>query len=230
RARWWCAHAPDGVVDGRIEITRLEQVDGPAPIEGAVGLVAPCSLPGSFLAHLDAGADRPSQLRSLSGKTARRLLSDTRSFAKARNRGDRHPRRFDRESVSALDRTRLPLLCAALPLLRAHRVLPWAQAEPPFLCEVDVPAFLAGLALPHIALAGTGRLAVEHRVQVLQALEEGVAGPVVHVTERNLAIASVDAWRSIVAAVATAWMLGNGPPAVAVDAPGWIPIPQRSAS
>jgi len=230
RARWWSAHAPEGLVDGRIEITGLQQADAPAPIQGAVGLVAPCSLPDSFVEHLDAGGDRVSQLRALSRKTARRLLSDARIFAKSRKRGDRHPRRFDHESVSALDRTRLPLFCAALPLLREHRVTPWAEAKPPFLCEVDVPAFLEGLALPHSALAGTGSAAVERRVAVLQALEEGVAGPCVRVREQHIAIASVDAWNSVVATAATAWTIQNGPPAIAINAPGWIPIPQRRPS
>ena len=166
--RWWVAQG-----DGKL--TLHEQAELPEP-RGNIGLAAPCSLPDEFLEFLGTS---PAAL------TTSRLLARAREFAARRQRGKKHPRRNDTESLSVLDRRRLPLFHAAFPLLHLHPL------------EVDAPAFLKELGLPATGLRGDLPEAIDRRVQVLDSLE-------VEVVERNYAIASHHALFAVLAAVAGA--------------------------
>ena len=127
-ARWWVACGNPVVVD--------ESAEPPGAIDGPFGLAAPTSLPVEFLAYLDRCGVDPAEI------TANRLFAHARTFASQRERGKRHPLRRDDESLSALDRRRLPLYHASLPLL-AHDPI-----------EVDVPAYLEAHEMPHTGLRG----------------------------------------------------------------------------
>ncbi|MFB3067198.1 MAG: hypothetical protein ACE10D_11875 [Planctomycetota bacterium] len=223
--RWWIAtgrHTAE-----RLGLTELyEQAEPPQPADGACvcGLAAPCSLPHAFVEHLGLGGERDQVLRTLESPTTKRLLRQARAFAAGRPHGQRHPLRTPKESTSALARHRLPLFKAALPLLRAARALPWTPQEPPYVVEVDVPCFLAGLGLPSTRLAGALPQALERRMQVLDALSSGGAGFALE-SPREPAVTSFPALAAVVAAAAAAWAHRN-PPAPSVPAPdAWFPCP-----
>lgn len=205
RARWWTAR---GAADAdRLRIDRLHESADPPAIECLCGLAAPGSLPAAFREFL---GDRAGKL------TVARLLAEARAFAKRTPRGSKRPRRSAAESVSVLDRTRLPLYGAAAPLFRRSRDL---------VFEVDPQSVLERLELPAHGLAGDRQGAVERRVRVVQALQEGVLGGIpVDLRERDYAVASQPALHAVVAAAMAAWVHGNEqkPPH---DVETWIPLP-----
>ena len=224
--RWWVARAPRGL-GTTVRIDELAERAEPDDVAGVCGLAAPCSLPSEFLEHLGIdAAERKSALGALSKRTTNRLMSEARGFASRRRRGTKHPARAPDESLSALDRRRLPLLCAALPLLRRTPTAPWCSQEPPFLFEVDVAAFLGALKLPR--RPGGTPDAVRARVETLTALEQGAAGFPVEIRERELAVASAGALDAVVACVAAAWLRRERPPMPDGNAEAWIPLPDRS--
>jgi hypothetical protein len=145
-----------------------------------------------------------------------RLLKGARIFAAAATRGRRHPLRFPLESLPALDRRRLPLFFAALPLLKSN--------EAARIFEVDVPAVLRARGLPHAGLAGSRPAAVVHRARILAALDEGALGFPVAVAARDLAVASLPALKAVVAAAMAAWVEANAP-ARPPGAETWVPLP-----
>jgi hypothetical protein len=225
-ARWWVAR---GVLEGdRLLIRALgEEGDPPAP-DGPTGLAAPCTLPGEFLRHFRMTGSREEVLGALAGMTRSRLFSRVRGFASRRTRGHRHPVRASGESLRALDRRRLALFHAALPLLQRHPTLPWSAALDSYLFEVDPPAFLGALQLPGTGLAGDRPEAVRCRATALAALEEGVLGICATVGERDLAVASHAALRAVIAAVAAAWIAFDTVRPQADDTEAWIPLPRRT--
>ena len=190
-ARWWIARA--ALRGERIEIASLEEQEGLPVVDALAGLAAPCTLPRAFLAHLD---------RLPAECTAERLCRETRLFAATRNRGDRHPPRHPQESLSALDRRRLPLHHAALPLLAQLPLIPFAATPQaaPALVEVDVPALLRSRDLPHRALTGDLPAAVDARARVLKGLDALVLDDLAH----DRAVANHDALRAIVSVFAAA--------------------------
>jgi hypothetical protein len=220
--RWWVARAPKGL-GTTLRIDELAERAEPGDVAGVCGLAAPCSLPRAFLEHLGvAPGEHKAALEALSERTTSRLLSEARGFASRRRRGTKHPPRTPHESLSALDRRRLPLLCAALPLLRRTPTAPWCSLNPPFVFEVDVAVFLSALKLAR--RAGDGVDAVRTRVETLAALEQGAAGFPVEIRERELAVAAPGAFDAVVACVAAAW-LWREHPAVPENAEAWIPLP-----
>ena len=224
--RWWIAAGRYAAE--RLELTELcEQTEPPQPAAGACvcGLGAPCSLPRAFVEHLGLGGERGEVLRTLQRPTTRRLLREVRAFAMRQPHGQRHPLRTPEESSSALARHRLPLFKAALPLLRVARALPWTPQEPPYVVEVDLPCFLAGLGLPSTRLAGALPEAVERRVQVLEALSSGTAGFVLQ-SPRDAALASFPALAAVVAASAAAWTHRNAPAPSTAPTDAWFPSPK----
>lgn len=226
-ARWWVATAPHGLAPRarRLAVDAIEERAESPEVEGVAGVAAPLSLPPAFLEALGLAADRPAQLRALAARTPQRLRAEARAFAARRDRGARHPLRGPGESLSALDRARLPLFCAALPLLARTRAVPWDEARPPFLVEVDVAAFLDALGLPGTGLAGEGAEAIRRRLRVVKALEEGGAGFRVAIRERELAVGALPALRAVVAAVAAAWFFRNRPDPPTAASACWIPLP-----
>ena len=207
-ARWWAAHGT--LKDNRLLVARLEEGPAAPGVRAACGLAAPCSLPRAFMEFLD--GRRPA-------------LADARRFASGRPHGKKHPLRSDHESMSALDARRLALHLAARPLLAETPTLPWAEAKPPFLFEVDPPAFLHALALPCAQLAGARPDAIARRARILDALYEGVLGFAVELKLRDYAIASHHALAAILGAAAAAWLLDAKPEAPSADAEAWIPVP-----
>ena len=167
--------APRGwVAQGDGKLTLREQAELPEP-SGHIGLAAPCSLPDEFIEYLD---------KTPAAYTTNRLLAHAREFSKKRERGKKHPRR-DGESMSALDRRRLPLFHAAFPLLHLNPI------------ELDPAAFLNELGLPTTGLSGHLPEAIDRRAQILDALD-------IEVVERNYVIASHHALFAVLAAVAAA--------------------------
>jgi hypothetical protein len=225
--RWWVATAPSGLAPRarRLAIVALEERAEPPEIAGIAGVAAPLSLPPAFLEALGLPADRRAQLAALAARTPRRLRAEARTFAARRPRGARHPLRGPGESLSALDRARLPLFHAALPLLSRIRTVPWDEALPPFLVEVDVPSFLGALGLPASGLAGGGSEAIRRRIRVVEALEGDVIGFGVQLSDREVAVAALHALRAVVAAVAAAWFFRNRPDPPPAPAACWIPLP-----
>jgi len=222
-ARWWCAQ---GTLEGdRLRIGTLDEADAPPAVSGACGLAAPCSLPRAFLAQLGLDGPRDDVLATLRGWKPGRLLREARAFASRARRGRKHPSRCQGESTSALDRSRLARFAAALPLLAATPTLPWADAEPPFLFEVDVPAFLAALDLEATGLGGDAQDAIARRARVLGALHEGAPGFAIDTAPRDFAVASLPALEAVVAATAAAWLSRAKPEAPPRDAEAWIPLP-----
>ena len=207
-ARWWAA---GGDLKGkRLVVARLEERAAAPEVQAACGLAAPCSLPRAFVEFLD--GRRPA-------------LADARRFASRRPHGRKHPLRSDHESMSALDARRLVLHLAARPLLAEIPTLPWAEAKPPFLFEVDPPAFLHALELPCARLAGARPEAVARRARILDALYEGVLGFAVELKLRDYAIASHHALAAVLGAAAAAWLLEAKPEPPSADAEAWIPVP-----
>jgi hypothetical protein len=201
RPRWWTARGrtdSDGLRIDRL----LEAPDAPR-IDAFCGLAAPCSLPPAFREFL--GERR--------NPTVARLLAEARAFAAQAPRGRKQPRRDAHESVSVLDRTRLPLYPAVAPLLRRDLTF-----------EVDAQSLLARLELPARGLSGEGQEAVGRRVRVLQALQEGVLGFAVDLRERDYAVASRPALDAVLAVSMAAWVHVNKPKPPH-DTETWIPLP-----
>ncbi|MHC4729676.1 MAG: hypothetical protein ACYS6Z_03655, partial [Planctomycetota bacterium] len=190
----------------RLRIDRLFEQAEPPRVDASCGLAAPCSLPQAFREFL---GDRNTNV------TVARLLAEARAFAAQAQRGKKQPRRDAHESVSVLDRTRLPLFHAAAPLLRHGR---------DSIFEVDPGSLLTRLELPAHGLAGTGQDAVQRRVRILQALQERVLGFAVDLRERDFAVASRPALDAVLAVAMAAWVHVNErkPPH---EAETWIPLP-----
>ncbi|MFQ5843401.1 MAG: hypothetical protein ACE5JG_00260 [Planctomycetota bacterium] len=225
RPRWWVARGTHADRRGDLVLKDLCEQEGVPEAHGVTGLVAPCSLPRPFLDHLGLPGDRDEVLRALDGRTLKRLAHEARLFAARRPAGRRHPRRAPEESVSALDRRRLALFKAALPLLRSAPAVPWGAPRPPCLVEVDSVRLLAAWGLPATRLAGGSPETVRRRAGILDGLSEGAAGFPVKVGPRDLPLTSLPALEAVLAAAAAAWFLRNAPapPTGAVEA--WIPIP-----
>jgi hypothetical protein len=170
-ARWWVACGYPIILD--------ECTEPPGAINGPFGLAAPISLPQEFMAYLDRLEVSPHDV------TANRLFAHARKFARQRERGKRHPKRFAEETLSALDRRRLPLYHASLPLL-AHNPI-----------EVDVTAYLQQFDLPHTGLGGATPDAIRRRREVVRGLK-------LEIIDEDLVIASYDALRALVAFAAVA--------------------------
>lgn len=205
RPRWWTARGE--AASGRLRIERLHESPDPPALDVSCGLAAPCSLPRAFLEFL---GERQDSL------AVARLLAEARAFANQAPRGRKQPRRTADESVSVLDRTRLPLYGAAAPLVRDHGDL---------VFEVDAQSVLTRLELPAQGLAGDRQEAVRRRGRILQALQEGVLGGIaVDLRERDYAVASHPALCAVIAAAMAAWVRGNEmkPPH---DTETWIPLP-----
>jgi len=90
--------------------------------------------------------------------------------------------------------------------------------------EVDTCSLLTRLELPARNLAGARQDAVQRRVRILQALQEGVLGFAVDLRERDFAVASRHALDAVLAVAMAAWVHGNEmkPPH---EAETWIPLP-----
>jgi hypothetical protein len=207
-ARWWAAGGTSGADVLRIDT--IEEGEAPPPVTARCGIAAPCSLPPAFLDFL--GVRRS---LDVDGPPAR-ILRRARAFAAAATRGRRHPLRVPHESLPALDRRRLPLFLAALPLLRAD---PGAH-----LFEVDPPAVLRALGLPHAGLTGGRPAAIDRRVRILGALEEGVLGLRVETPHRDYAVASFPALAALVACAMAARVARDGGRRPA-GAETWVPVP-----
>jgi hypothetical protein len=228
--RWFRAEAekPADRGEAALAILRIEESAGAPPIPpgpGLAGLAAPCSLPAPFLAFLGLPPEREAALAALEGRTAARLAADARAFAASRPRGGRHPLRRPGESRSALDRLRLPLFRAALPLLRARGTFPWGDAPGAGLVEVDVAAFLAGAGIDAAGRNGETPPAVRTRVRILSALSEGAAGIRVDLRDRDPAVASGHALDAVVAAAAAALFSLRPPAPPPPPFEAWWPAP-----
>jgi hypothetical protein len=150
-----------------------------------------------------------------------------RSFASRRSQGQKHPSRDAQESLSSLDRRRLPLFGAAIPLLRNNPTLPWSEARKSFLFEVDPPAFLAALDLPCVNLGGEAPAAIQRRASILGAFHNGVAGlPPTQVVSRDFAVASYPALCAVIATIAAAWVQKSDTRPESVNLEAWIPLPR----
>jgi hypothetical protein len=210
-----------------LQITSLREGDAPSEPEGVCGLAAPCSLPAAFLEHLALKESRERTLAALEAHTPNHLFSLARSFASRRTHGKKHPLRAPQESLSSLDRRRLPLFCAAIPLLKGHPILPWSQERSSFLFEVDPPAFLGALDLPSVHLSGEAPGAIERRVRILGALREGAAGlPRTDVVARDFAVASYAALCAVIATIAAAWVSKGDTRPDRGPLEAWIPLPR----
>lgn len=207
-ARWWAA---SGMLEpSRLLVESLDEADTPPPVTSPCGLAAPCSLPRAFLDYLGIA-------RSLDfDGPPDRLFRRARAFAAAASRGQRQPLRVPHESMPALDRRRLPLFLAALPLLRGEGA--------PHVVEVDAMATLRALGLPHSGLSGGRPPAVDARARVLAALAEGAIGLPVVVARRDYAVASLPALAAVVACAMAARVLRDGLRRPA-DADAWVPLP-----
>lgn len=220
-ARWWSA---TGTWKRERLLVGLDEGASPAAVAGACGLAAPCSLPAPFLEHLGLGGARAAGLDALASRTRDRLFHEARAFAARREHGRKHPVRCPGERVPALDRRRLALFHAALPLLRSVPTIPWADPAPPFLFEVDPAAWLAAAGLPSTGLSGSRPPAVTARARILDALREGVLGFPVELAARDLAVASALALDAVLCAAAARWLIAHAPkPPAGVEA--WIPVP-----
>jgi hypothetical protein len=206
--RWWAASG--SLEASRLLVARIEEGAAPPPVASPCGLAAPCSLPPAFLDFLgirrSVDCDGPPD----------RLFRRAREFAAGAPRGQRQPRRVPHESMPALDRRRLPLFLAALPLLRGDAA--------PLVVEVDVAASLRALGLPCSGLSGARPAAVDRRVEVLGALSGGALGFPVVAARPDYAVASLPALASIVACGMAARVLREGIRRPA-DAETWVPLP-----
>jgi len=207
-ARWWWASG--SLEPSRLVVGRLAEGDAPPAVTALCGIAAPCSLPPAFLDFL--GIRRSLDVAGPPDRIFRRA----REFAAAAVRGQRQPLRVAHESLPALDRRRLPLFLAALPLLKGEAA--------PLVFEVDPPAILQALGLPHAGLSGASPESVDRRVHILAALAEGAFGFRVEVEERDYAVASLPALAALVACAMAARVHASGesrPP----DAETWVPLP-----
>jgi len=207
-ARWWSAAAP--LEQGCLRLERLAEGEAPPPVTAPCGLAAPCSLPAPFLAFL--GARRS---LDVSGPPDR-LFRRAREFAAAAPHGTKHPLRVPHESLPTLDRRRLPLFLAALPLLRGDAAR--------LLLEVDAAATLRALGLPHARLGGASPAAVDRRASILRALAEGALGFRVEAPQRDYAVASFPALVAVLACAMAARVHARGDLRPA-DAEAWVPLP-----
>ncbi len=207
-ARWWAAA---GALEAlHLHVHRIEEGEAPPPVSSPCGLAAPCSLPASFLDFLGLR-------RSLDVALPPDLLfRRAREFAAASPRGAKHPLRVPHESIPALDRRRLPLFLAALPLLR--------DAAFPLLLEIDAAAVLRELGLPHAQLSGTSPAAVDRRARILTALAEGALGFRVDVARRDYAVASFPALTALLGCAMAARVRSRGDTRPE-DAEAWVPLP-----
>jgi hypothetical protein len=207
-ARWWAAAGT--VEPSFLRLDRLDEAATAPPVVAPCGLAAPCSLPAPFLDFLGVRS-------SLAVEGPReRLFRRAREFAAAAKRGYRHPLRVPHESLSVLDRRRLPLFLCALPLLRGDAA--------PLLFEVDVAAILRALGLPHVGLAGDAPAAVDGRALVLEALCGGALGFRVETPRRDYAIASLPALAAILSCAMAARVRESGVSRPA-GAETWVPLP-----
>lgn len=207
-ARWWAAAGT--LEPSRLLVERLAEDESPPPVTSPCGLAAPCSLPRAFLDYLGIG-------RSLDFEgPPDRLFRRARAFAAQAPRGARQPLRFPHESMPALDRRRLPLFLAALPLLRGEAA--------PLLVEVDPAATLGALGLQRSGLSGARPSAVDARARVLAALAEGAIGFPVVALQRDYAVASFPALAAVVACAMAARVQRDGIRRPA-DAETWVPLP-----
>lgn len=205
--RWWSA---EGTLDGDRVGVSLQESDAPPPVAAPCGIAAPCSLPAPFLAFLGVG-------RSIDALVPPdRLFRRAREFAAQAPRGQKHPLRFPHESLPALDRRRLPLFLAALPLLRSDAAR--------FLIEIDVAAALRAAGLPHAQLGGAIPASVDRRARVLAGLAEGALGLRVEALQRDYAVASFHALAAVVACAMAARVHSRGDLRPA-DAEAWVPLP-----
>ncbi len=207
-ARWWSVSAT--LEPARLLVERLAEADAPPPVTAPCGLAAPCSLPAPFLDFL--GVRRSLDVLG----PPDRLFRRAREFAAAAPHGSKHPLRVPHESLPALDRRRLPLFLAALPLLRGEKA--------PLLLEVDAAAVLRALGLPHAQLAGATPGAVDRRVRVLGALADGVLGFRVETEERDYAVASFPALQALLACAMAARVHTRGDRRPE-GAEAWVPLP-----
>lgn len=205
-ARWWSAAGT--LEKGHLRVERIGEADAAPPVSVPCGLAAPCSLPAPFLDFLGVrrSIDCPPD----------RLFRRAREFAAAAQQGQKHPLRVPHESLPALDRRRLPLFLAALPLLRS--------AALPLLLEVDAAAILGALDLPHAQLSGASPAAVDRRVRVLAALAEGAFGFRVQTAQRDYAVASLPALVALLACAMAARVSSRGDRRPE-DAETWVPLP-----
>lgn len=207
-ARWWAARGT--FEPSCLRVDRLGEDEAPPPVTALCGLAAPCSLPPVFLDFL--GVRRSLDVAD----PLDRLLRRAREFGDAAKRGHRQPLRVPHESLPALDRRRLPLFLAALPLLRTDAA--------PLLFEVDPAATLRALGLPHQGLTGNTPAAVDRRTRVLAALTDGALGFRVEMPQRDYAVASFPALAALVACAMAARVQADGvrrPP----DTETWVPVP-----
>ncbi len=223
-ARWWVAAVTGGGDEWTVALS--EQAALPTP-QGVTALAAPCSLPRAFLAHLKLDTKSREHACETIGKwTTRRLAAHARVFAKAQQRGSRHPARCTEESLSVLDRRRLALFHAALPLLTTHPTTPWSEPRPPFLFECDVTATLRACDLPAHALRSARPDTVLRRQRVVDAFAKGCLGTTISPSEPGVVVASVDALRAFVAGAMSVWFARNTPPPPSLEhSDAWIPLP-----
>jgi hypothetical protein len=206
--RWWAA---SGTLEpSRLLVQSLAEGETPPVVASPCGLAAPCSLPRAFQEYL--GIRRSLDCEGPPDRIFRRA----RAFAAAAQRGQRQPLRVPHESLPVLDRRRLPLFLAALPLLRGEAA--------PLLIEVDAAATLRALGLPCSGLSGARPAAVDRRANVLAALAEGAIGFPVLAVQRDYAVASLPALAAIVACAMAARVLRDGVRRPA-DAETWVPLP-----
>jgi hypothetical protein len=206
--RWWAASG--SLEPSRLLVTSLAEDETPPAVTAPCGIAAPCSLPAAFLEFLGIG-------RSLDFEgPPDRLFRRARAFADAARRGQRQPLRVPHESMPVLDRRRLPLFLAALPLLRRDRAS--------LLVEIDAAAVLRALGLPHSGLSGGRPPAVDRRASVLAALGDGALGFPVVAAQRDYAVASLPALSAIVACAMAARLVRDGARRPA-DAETWVPLP-----
>jgi hypothetical protein len=207
-ARWWAAA---GTSERELlRVATLEEGATPPSARARTGLAAPCSLPGPFLDFV--GARSSTEI----GTPLDRLLRQAREFAAGSKRGHRHPLRLPSESLPSLDRRRLPLFVAALPLLKGD-----ASRR---IFEVDPPAVLRAIGLPHTELGGDLPAAVDRRARILAALCDGALGHRVECAQRDYAIASLPALFALLACSMAARVESEGarPP---VGEAAWNPLP-----
>ena len=179
-------------------VERLEEVESAPPVTGPCGLAAACSLPTPFLTYLELGDADADPLPALARMTPSRLLAHARAFAATRAPGAKHPLRSPDESASALERHRLVLFAASVPLLLR------TPGPTPAIVEVDVVALLKRAGLPHTKLEGAGQPAIARRSHILDGLREAALDVTVDVLPRDFAVASWPALRAVLAAVAVA--------------------------
>jgi len=207
-ARWWAAAG--ALEPHHLRVSRIEEGDAPPPVTSPCGVAAPCSLPAPFLDFLGLRGSLEVAL------PPDRLFRRAREFAAAATRGAKHPLRVPHESLPALDRRRLPLFLAVLPLLRGDAA--------PHLLEIDAAAILRALGLPHAQLSGSSPAAVDRRARILAALAEGALGFRVEAAQRDYAVASFPALVAVLGCAMAARVRSRGDVRPA-GSETWVPLP-----